>query len=243
MVSSMTVTENMVVDRLQDFTSRIRNLSITIDQFGTDKDTKTLRDQVLQNSHAAHDLSKQIMRDLKSLNSQPSTDRRVIMKLKLTFEQDLILLRQCQEDIEHAEKRSLRQQPTATDIRNDSDPLRQPSEKNVMEQVEFTNDFKEYALDEAIEKKEKLLQIETDVNDIHEMFDDLKLLVDEQQDHLDTVENNIQQVKTHTVAATKNVEKAAAIQRNTRKCKCTSCVMLLIAIVILLVLLGYLKVF
>jgi len=88
------------------------------------------------------------------------------------------------------------------------------------------------AVAEIEERYEGMKRIEAGVREIHELFNQLAVLVELQQEHLDSIESNVEQTKNYTFKAAKEITKAEDNQKKARKCSCY----LLVGLMIILVL-------
>eukprot|EP00761_Pharyngomonas_kirbyi_P007102 gb/GECH01007111.1/.p1 GENE.gb/GECH01007111.1/~~gb/GECH01007111.1/.p1 ORF type:complete len:302 (+),score=101.30 gb/GECH01007111.1/:1-906(+) len=84
--------------------------------------------------------------------------------------------------------------------------------------------------DSALEKHHEIQAIETSLEELHEMFNDLALLVDQQSDVIDTIQSNVSQANENVVKGTEEMQKARRSQKSSRKKMC--CVLLLVVIIL-----------
>ncbi len=87
-------------------------------------------------------------------------------------------------------------------------------------QLQSSAQFAQAELDRIREKQEAIMQIESDVTQLNEMFHDLNFLVQEQQVGIDVIENNISQAKQETTEASVQLVEANEYQKSNRKCMC-----------------------
>ncbi|ETO36041.1 hypothetical protein RFI_01020 [Reticulomyxa filosa] len=87
---------------------------------------------------------------------------------------------------------------------------------------------------EIEERHEGILQIEQGVRDLQEMFNQLALLVDSQQEVLDQIENNVNQTLNYTEKGHKELQKAHEYQKSFRKRQCCLLAILFIAAIVIL---------
>ena len=81
--------------------------------------------------------------------------------------------------------------------------------------------------------------MERDVNHIHEMFTDLRNLVVEQGEQLDSIEANITSARDEVSSGLENLEQAEDYQRRARNRKC--CLLLIMTIVMTAIILGVMQ--
>ena len=78
-----------------------------------------------------------------------------------------------------------------------------------------------------------ILNIEKGVKELQELWGQLAVLIDEQQEQLDYIENNVEQTLNYVQRGNKNLKKAKESQNNARKtAMCTICVVFVIAILL-----------
>lgn len=65
-----------------------------------------------------------------------------------------------------------------------------------------------------------MVKIEQGVREIQELFQDMAVLVDLQQETLDVIERNVQDTAKYTRDAEKNITQAEVYQKNSRKVRC-----------------------
>merc|ERR1711920_129054 len=93
-------------------------------------------------------------------------------------------------------------------------------------------------LTELEEQHNGMLKIERSVKELNELFQELNILVIEQQDLIDNVESNVTETKELVQSGTKHLTAAEGHQKRTRKmalCAIICCLLILIIIIIVLV--------
>eukprot|EP00475_Leptophrys_vorax_P001360 TRINITY_DN1071_c0_g1_i1.p1 TRINITY_DN1071_c0_g1~~TRINITY_DN1071_c0_g1_i1.p1 ORF type:complete len:308 (-),score=110.25 TRINITY_DN1071_c0_g1_i1:107-1030(-) len=91
------------------------------------------------------------------------------------------------------------------------------------------------AVAELEERHERMRAIEQGVREVLELFQDLALMIDEQQEHMDHIQSNVSTAKNRATEGEKNLLKAQERQKTGRKCQCIG---LLIGLVVLGVIIG-----
>ena len=94
-------------------------------------------------------------------------------------------------------------------------------------------DFQEALI---IEREEEIRNIEQGVGDLNVLFQQVAQIVTEQGDQLDTIERNVDNVRTDTRGADYELRSAARYQKNARSKAC--CLLLLLAVILTIVLLA-----
>jgi len=80
----------------------------------------------------------------------------------------------------------------------------------------------------------ELVKIENSVNELHQLFCDMAILVNQQGEHIDNIENNVSAAKAYTEAATRDLVQARKRATSRRWCKFWSCLIFMIIIAILI---------
>jgi len=86
------------------------------------------------------------------------------------------------------------------------------------------------------EREEEIREIEQGISEINEIFVDLGTMVNEQQGAIDSVWNNVQNVRDDTQAGSRELTSASRYQKNARNRAC--CLLLILAVVLAVVLLA-----
>lgn len=89
------------------------------------------------------------------------------------------------------------------------------------------------ALAEVQERHYDIIRLEQSIQELHQLFLDMSVLVETQGEMLDQIEYNIQQAETYTRAGVVELGKAQEYQKKSRKFMCCSIVILLIIAAIL----------
>jgi len=91
------------------------------------------------------------------------------------------------------------------------------------------------------QRHEGMKKIEQSIRELHELFTELSILVNEQQERLDSITNNVEQTKDYVKSGVVHLEKAEKHQKCTRKMQfymCGACFVILLVIIIILVASG-----
>lgn len=90
-------------------------------------------------------------------------------------------------------------------------------------------------LDEIQQRHDAVKDIERKLLNLHQIFLDMAVLVDEQGELLDNIETQVSNAVEHVQDGTKFLQRAKSLQRNSRKWMCIAIIILLIIIVIIVV--------
>jgi len=160
------------------------------------------------------------------------------------------LLRQYDQEKERFESllREVEQQMRSYEPINDGSSIEDPDNNNNNEQNNDpqvirtqTQSLKEIGLqvldkhiDELEDRNKKVEKIASDVKDLHEAFQDLNQLVDEQQEDINAIESNVTQAKENVQTGTANLEVAKNYQDAYRRKQCYVflCVLVILGIIV-----------
>ena len=180
-------------------------------------------------------LAKRITAAIKE-KSTSGEDKRVIGKLKQSFETELNAFKATTQAIEGREKDILVSMSVV-----ESSPLTRNMGVDAF-QAQAVGPSAEVVMDHAQAIKEKqaaIHQIERDVVLLNDMFKDLNYLVVEQQVGIDLIENNIHVAKDQTAKGHAELVDASDYQSASRRQMCYICIILLVVIgVVLAIVLG-----
>ena len=124
---------------------------------------------------------------------------------------------------------------------------RQVTEDQVEEMIEsnntaiFTQDIlidtaqKRQALNEVEERHKEILSLEQNIKELHEMFVDLAVLVDEQGEIIDRIEYNVENAAVHVDQGRKQLRQAVTLKhKNNRLRMCIICIVSCVVVTIIL---------
>ena len=94
-------------------------------------------------------------------------------------------------------------------------------------------DFQETLI---IEREEEIRNIEQGVGDLNVLFQQVAQIVGEQGEQLDTIANNVENVRTDTRGADIELRSAARYQRQARSRAC--CLLLILAVILMIIVLA-----
>ena len=115
-----------------------------------------------------------------------------------------------------------------------------PHDQEQLQQQELTRlavqddvDFQETLI---IEREEEIRNIEQGVGDLNVLFQQVAQIVTEQGEQLDTIANNVENVRTDTRGADVELRSAARYQRQARSRAC--CLLLILAVILTIIILA-----
>lgn len=87
-----------------------------------------------------------------------------------------------------------------------------------------------------VEREEEIRNIEQGVGDLNVLFQQVAQIVTEQGEQIDTIADNVENVRTDTRGADYELRSAARYQKNARSKAC--CLLLILAVILTIVLLA-----
>jgi len=97
----------------------------------------------------------------------------------------------------------------------------------------------QYDLEEKERREEQIHQMVDDLGELHTMFKDLNVLVNEQQEDVNILETNVEHVREQVESGTQHVVVASEHQRAYRKKLCyVLMILLIVAVVIVIIIFG-----
>jgi hypothetical protein len=244
-----------IADQIGELVKQNAKMERMLARIGSKTDDQNLRNQIETQRGVAKKLTKSIM-DL--LRHNTGADKAVFNKLKSQFESALKKYEAICEEIEKKQnkvidaigrresKRNLHdgrgRNSSGSDNSNgyqsnrrggsiDEESQQPGSQQPIDEQDQMIeSQLIELDVDEINARKDAVHQIERDVQEVAEMFKDLQGLVNEQQEHIDIIDNNISQAKQHTDEAHTELLQAEEYQKKARRKSC--CILFIVLTVV-----------
>ena len=95
---------------------------------------------------------------------------------------------------------------------------------------------------ELEDRHQGMMKIEKSIKELHELWNELNVMVTEQQENLDRIEANVEETKHYMEKASKNLVSAEKKQKSSRKLACCAvCCLLIIAILVIVFVGGFIK--
>jgi syntaxin 7 len=130
-------------------------------------------------------------------------------------------------------------EPVSPELLSSSQQQQQRHEQ-LLQQQELTRlapqdevDFQEALI---IEREEEIRNIEQGVGDLNVLFQQVAQMVNEQGEVLDTIANNVENVRDDTRGADRELRSAARYQKKARSTAC--CLLIILAVILTIVLLA-----
>lgn len=219
--------------QIQDLVAQLKKkndqLERMVARVGTAQDTRgEQRDKLAAIRAEAKQLCQQIIVSIKENRG----DRDLLKRMSKDFQVQLERFTNLNQEVERKEQAV---------VNTMSASMRQGSP---LDHQQLTDDeqlidkqFQAYDLGEIKARSEAIRQIEKDMVELHDMFQDLKVLVDEQQEHLDTIENNVTSARDDAVEANKELRAAEGYQMSSRKKQCcvVGIILTIIGVIVIIV--------
>lgn len=207
-----------IADDVQALSRKNNQLDRILGKLGTRSDTPDLRAKMANLRSEAKDLCKSTLHALRQSSSDRSSNSGVQRRLQKQFQQQLDKFQRINREIERKEQQIV---AVMSHSAAGSSPIAgMTDEEQLTAQQEIDVQFQVYDLEEIRRKEQGIRKIEQDVTEIASMFQDLDMLVNEQQDNIDSIEANITTAKDETINASKQLQEAEGLQKKARKKQC-----------------------
>lgn len=229
-------------DKLFALTRNVARLSEQIGLLGTKRETPRVRERVREVIDDTNTSFKEIGEGLKKITTWPDLgpgQKFTQQKLNSEFKATLTEFQHLQRIAIDKEKASasaaraaLQDTTSPTEERSQSGQQQQEQEQlRLASQDEV--DFQESLI---IERESEIRNIEQSVGELNELFRDVAHMVHEQGEQLDIISENIEDTRTSTQGAHKNLVQANRYQKNARGKACI--LLLILAIVLTIIILA-----
>ncbi|RNA36593.1 syntaxin-12, partial [Brachionus plicatilis] len=200
------------IQKLNQSVSKIESLS---NQIGTSKDSNNLRKNLADIQHNSKEIAQDAKRNLKDLNSIPNSNLGELKIQKDRLGDELIKTFQKFQRVTESSLRKEKQTelPEQHQVMFQNE-VEEPNFGRRADQisVQIKN---EQELQLVKDRENQIHQLESDVIDLNSMFKDLAVIVNDQQETIDTIESNINNTellvmnaKDELTQAVKNKSKA-----------------------------------
>ncbi|QDZ23611.1 syntaxin [Chloropicon primus] len=237
-------------------TTKVASYKRMVDRIGTRKDTEGHRAKVRAMGEEIGILAKEAVHELrgyKAKGKRAKTSQNKLLKdiqnVLADFQQAQRLCaekRSASEPVKTPVKRSKSRRSRAATNNADSErPLLEeeredPGYRLVQEQMAVEGEL-EHNNAILTEREEDIKEIQFQIGEVTEIFQDLAVLVSEQGEVIDDVESNIVSTYDRTEEANKELKKAAKHQKAARMQLCTIFMILVVGLIVLCMVLGLFK--
>jgi len=233
-MNEFTTLYNQLVANIQKISSNVSTLQKVVNKIGTAEDNSHLRSHLKSLEEETNHLAKQSNRDIQQLSRQTqttdtnqSTERKFLsQKIRSDFSDVL----QKFQEIQIKASQSVKQFALKPEIKSNN-PFLTNDEYNF---ESTTLSFKEEAAPQlqqqmnaeeeernriklAEEQNEAVRQLESNIVDVNQIFQDLAKMVYDQQSLFDNIERNVESTEVRIESGTQELRNAAEYQRKARK--------------------------
>lgn len=232
-------------NKLFKLQGNISNLSRDIGHLGTKHDNARVRERVHEVLEDTRDAFKEVGEGVKKVQAwedvtptQRYTQQKLFREFQASFSEFQTLQRQALEK----QKASVSAARAAQD--DDSSRPGADSSLEQQEQLQQQEELSGFAVQDEVdfqealilEREEEIRNIEQGVGDLNVLFTQVASMVHEQGEQLNTIEHNVENVRTDTRGADIELRSAARYQKNARSKAC--CLLLVLAIILTIILLA-----
>lgn len=228
---------------IQKITQQTTEIQKILQQFGTQRDTPELRQQLQQKLQHVNQLSKETEKKIREFNSLPSSAdqqrQRKLLKERLLNEFTTALTnfqriqRQAAEKEREFVNRVRSSSRASGNFSEDAGRDLIQTENEKQNQFQVQDEITEDDLRLIEERESAIKQLESDIMDINEIFKDLGVMIHEQGDMIDSIEANVENAEVHVQNANEQLHRAAQYQSKSRKKICIVIVMLVVVAVVI----------
>ncbi|KAK3387721.1 t-SNARE [Podospora didyma] len=242
-----------LMNKLFKLNGNNQRLSGEVGHLGTRRDTPRVRERVHELLEESRDLFKEVGEGVKKIqtweditaksanssNPQP-TQKYMQQKLSREFQTSLSEFQNLQRQALEKQKASVTAARATIEGEEVTSPQLLEQQQLQQQEQELARlapqddvDFQEALI---IEREEEIRNIEQGVGDLNVLFQQVAQIVTEQGEVLDTIANNVENVRDDTRGADRELRSAARYQKNARSKAC--CLLLILAVILTIVLLA-----
>ncbi|KAK3946445.1 syntaxin pep12 [Diplogelasinospora grovesii] len=234
-----------LMNRLFKLNGNNQRLSGEIGHLGTRRDTPRVRERVHELLEESRDMFKEVGEGVKKIQTWEDvtpTQKYMQQKLSREFQTSLSEFQNLQRQALEKEKTSVAAARAAIGAEGGAAAGEEggATSPQLLQQQELARlapqdevDFQDALI---IEREEEIRNIEQGVGDLNVLFQQVAQIVTEQGAVLDTIANNVENVRDDTHGADRELRSAARYQKNARSKAC--CLLLILAVILTIVLLA-----
>ncbi|KAF8158501.1 t-SNARE [Crassisporium funariophilum] len=226
--------------------ANVQGILKLVDQLGTGKDSATLRKSLHDLTETTRAMAKRGSEDLKKLSALQATlphQKTALVKTSHDLQMSLVAFQRAQQVSAERQRTVVQGVKLAVDDEqnhpsNPDEPEPTPQEQRQAQILQAQLSPHELAYQESLiqEREAEIREIETGIHELHEIFQDLGTLVNQQGSMIDNIELNISSVAVDTGDASRELTTAADYQRKAGRR--AACLMLVLAVVVGIVLVA-----
>jgi len=237
-----------LMNKLFKLNGNNQRLSGEVGHLGTRRDTPRVRERVHELIEESRDTFKEVGEGVKKIQTwEEVTPQQKYMQQKLSreFQSSLSEFQSLQRQALEKQKASVSAARAAVDqdaeaTAGGGGPTSPQLLQQQQQQQELTRlapqdevDFQEALI---IEREEEIRNIEQGVGDLNVLFQQVAQIVTEQGEVLDTIANNVENVRDDTRGADRELRSAARYQKNARSKAC--CLLVILTVILTIILLA-----
>ncbi|KAK5619955.1 Syntaxin-7 [Crenichthys baileyi] len=243
---------NVLVQNISSNIQRITLLTSELQRsvflLGTDQDSSQLRQTLQQKQQQGNQLAKdtdKLMKVFTSLPIGPDQRQRKLQKERLLndFSAALNSLQKTQRQAADKEREFVARVRASSRLSGGQPEDSFGNAPSSYAQVQAQSEaITEEDLRLIQERESAIMQLESDITDINDIFKDLGMMVHEQGDMIDSIEANVERADTNVHSGAQQLAQAAQYQRSSRKKICILLIVLaVLAVVVGLIIWGAVK--
>ncbi|KAM7208505.1 syntaxin pep12, partial [Naviculisporaceae sp. PSN 640] len=229
-----------LMDKLFKLNGNNQQLGKEVAHLGTRRDTPRVRERVHELLEESRDMFKEVGEGVKKIQSWGDVtpnQKFKQQKLSKTFAAYLSDFQTLQRQALEKQKASVTAARAAHDSETPGDASSPQLQLQQQELIRLAPqdevDFQDALI---MEREEEIRNIEQGVGDLNVLFQQVAQIVTEQGEVLDTIANNVENVRDDTRGADRELRSAARYQKNARSKAC--CLLLILAVILTIVLLA-----
>lgn len=214
----------VIIRNLQTISDHLTRMNLLVEKVDTQQDSQSVRNDMTNVQTTINKLIKITSDVFKAYSKEPPTGEKEekewkvqSQRLKESFHDILSRYSELQKVARVKQRTSLRQSMNASglqhvEINAEGELVAQDGHQLQVEIVKTEVD-----IDLIKEREAQLKQLERDIVDIHQIFKDLAILVEEQGEDIDAIENNVVNAAEHIEEGVKELEQAVEYQSSSRR--------------------------
>ncbi|EOO03616.1 putative snare domain protein [Phaeoacremonium minimum UCRPA7] len=230
-----------LMNKLFTITGNVSRLQTEIGHLGTRRDTARVRERVHDLLEESRDLFKEVGEGVKKIQTWEDvtpTQKYKQQKLSREFQSSLSEFQNLQRQALEKQRASVSAARAAIDEEGGAAVPAESLEQQQQQELARLAPQDEVDFQDAliVEREEEIRNIEQGVGDLNVLFQQVATIVTEQGEQLDSIADNVENVRTDTRGADYELRAAARYQRNARSKAC--CLLLILAVILTIILLA-----
>jgi syntaxin 12/13 len=207
---------NEITNGVQELQQSVQNLEVLVERIGGPQDNNRTKESMNELIHRCNGLSKQIntlMKELVGISNDYKQYKLPRERLMNEYMAVLNRLQAAQRKAVFKEKVQIKTVAAEEEMLSARETREDSTRQIQMQEQHRVN------LNELRERQQALHQLESDVNDVNQIFKDLARIVHEQGDMVDSIEANVEHASIHVEQGNVHVRQALHYQTKARQKK------------------------